>query len=260
MGAGAALGADGVRKFRRSREARGNEPPIGNALEWTRTTTGETPHKALNLARLPIPPRARGRGEYRRGPGLAGSVREPRYTVRTHVRLDPALGARRAMVDLTKRQQEIFEFIKRYSAATAIRRRCATSARRSGSPPPRRCTPTSRTSRRSGCCGATRRSRARSSCSTGPSAACATWCGRPACRSSARSRPAQPILAEENVEDYVPDAGDRRRRRRRVPAARARRVDEGRRHPRRRPRRRRARRTRRATARSSSRSWARRRP
>ena len=39
------------------------------------------------------------------------------------------------MVDLnlTKRQQEIFDFIKRYSASTATRRRCATSARRSGS-------------------------------------------------------------------------------------------------------------------------------
>src|SRR6185312_5919797 len=29
-----------------------------HALEWTRTTTDHTVHKALNLARLPIPPRA----------------------------------------------------------------------------------------------------------------------------------------------------------------------------------------------------------
>jgi hypothetical protein len=33
-----------------------------SAPEWTRTITGKSPHKALNLARLPIPPRAqRGR-------------------------------------------------------------------------------------------------------------------------------------------------------------------------------------------------------
>ena len=38
-----------------------------HAPEWTRTITGKTPHKALNLARLPIPPRAQG-GEY--SPGL----------------------------------------------------------------------------------------------------------------------------------------------------------------------------------------------
>ena len=36
--------------------------PWPNAPEWTRTITGKSPHKALNLARLPIPPRAqRGR-------------------------------------------------------------------------------------------------------------------------------------------------------------------------------------------------------
>src|ERR1700722_11608553 len=32
---------------------------LSHALEWTRTTTGRKAHKALNLARLPIPPRAR---------------------------------------------------------------------------------------------------------------------------------------------------------------------------------------------------------
>ena len=34
---------------------------ILSAPKWTRTTTGKTPHKALNLARLPIPPRAQSR-------------------------------------------------------------------------------------------------------------------------------------------------------------------------------------------------------
>jgi hypothetical protein len=36
------------------------------APEWTRTTTDREVHKALNLARLPIPPRAQG-GEYSLG-------------------------------------------------------------------------------------------------------------------------------------------------------------------------------------------------
>ena len=35
-------------------------------------------------------------------------------------------------LNLTKRQQEIFDYVKRYGASTAIRPRCATSARRSG--------------------------------------------------------------------------------------------------------------------------------
>ena len=46
----------------------------------------------------------------------------------------------------------------------------------------------------------------------------------------------QPVLAEENIEDYVQTPGLRRRRGRRVPAPGSRRVDEERRHPRRRPR------------------------
>lgn len=33
-------------------------PAHSNAPEWTRTTTDHTVHKALNLARLPIPPQA----------------------------------------------------------------------------------------------------------------------------------------------------------------------------------------------------------
>jgi hypothetical protein len=42
-----------------------------HAPEWTRTITGKSPHKALNLARLPIPPRAQG-GEYI--PGMAPPI------------------------------------------------------------------------------------------------------------------------------------------------------------------------------------------
>jgi hypothetical protein len=29
---------------------------LGNAAEWSRTITGVSTHKALNLARLPVPP------------------------------------------------------------------------------------------------------------------------------------------------------------------------------------------------------------
>jgi hypothetical protein len=41
-------------------------PGLSHAPEWTRTTTDREVHKALNLARLPIPPRAQG-GEYSPG-------------------------------------------------------------------------------------------------------------------------------------------------------------------------------------------------
>jgi hypothetical protein len=61
------------------------------APEWTRTTTDREVHKALNLARLPIPPRAQG-GEYipgvlaaaggRCGPSLV-SVHGWRYSANT---------------------------------------------------------------------------------------------------------------------------------------------------------------------------------
>src|SRR6202035_5160114 len=94
------------------------------APEWTRTTTGKTPHKALNLARLPIPPRAQG-GEYSPGSdapaGIPGPGLNPSTagaTVRTHVRCRPqstGTGSN-ANMDLTKRQQEIFDFIRKYSA------------------------------------------------------------------------------------------------------------------------------------------------
>ena len=115
-------------------------------------------------------------------------------------------------MDLTKRQQEIFDFIKRYSARVRL---SADGARhRQGRRPgllvdgaraPRQ----PREARR--CCGATRPSRARSSCSTASAAAssrsgdgrtCAAWCARglPLVGQVAAG---SPILAEENIEDYV---------------------------------------------------------
>src|SRR3954468_1388313 len=69
-------------------------------------------HKALNLARLPIPPPARGPGQHIRRSALA-SVRGPRYLPE---HMFPSPSVRSDDVDLTKRQQEIFEFIKKYSA------------------------------------------------------------------------------------------------------------------------------------------------
>jgi hypothetical protein len=72
-----------------------------NAPEWTRTITGKSPHKALNLARLPIPPRAQ------RGPSIAparpsGGCRKAGVlypspggaTVRTPVRSRPTVHPR----------------------------------------------------------------------------------------------------------------------------------------------------------------------
>src|SRR3954462_5571318 len=93
---------------------------VAYAPRETRTPTGETPHKALNLARLPIPPQARVRSPIIGTPlGSATAldvVRPPVYFVRTHVRPNDnrAAEGRCHVVDLklTKRQQEIFEFIK----------------------------------------------------------------------------------------------------------------------------------------------------
>ncbi len=50
--------AQSTAELDRSRATRG----IPSAPERTRTSTDQSVHKALNLARLPIPPRARGRG------------------------------------------------------------------------------------------------------------------------------------------------------------------------------------------------------
>src|SRR4051794_4850776 len=71
------------------------------------------PHKALNLARLPIPPPPRGRGQYRRR--LFPS--EPLVSYEhTFVEQSSPAEQGAAGMDLTKRQQEIFDFIKRYAA------------------------------------------------------------------------------------------------------------------------------------------------
>src|SRR3954464_9014546 len=86
------------------------------------------PDQALNLARLPIPPSARGRTRVYLRPDAdpaapasrPGCLVRPRPALlsRTHVRTTPEDDRlrRRFPVDLTKRQQEIFDFIKRYSA------------------------------------------------------------------------------------------------------------------------------------------------
>jgi hypothetical protein len=48
-----------ARNWLRSKESR--TAGLLSAPEWTRTTTEKILHKALNLARLPIPPRAQSR-------------------------------------------------------------------------------------------------------------------------------------------------------------------------------------------------------
>ncbi len=50
------------------------ERGFSSAPERTRTSTDQTVHKALNLARLPIPPQALGRGSIRGAHGCAGIV------------------------------------------------------------------------------------------------------------------------------------------------------------------------------------------
>src|SRR5919204_5061584 len=89
-----------------------------HAPKRTRTSTDRKVHKALNLARLPIPPPAQVATE-----GPWGAEYSPRLhpstgraTVRTRVRTIVQHTAEETHVDLTKRQQEIFDFIKRYSA------------------------------------------------------------------------------------------------------------------------------------------------
>src|SRR3954453_5285873 len=69
----------GRQNKRKPRGSRG----FSHAPKRTRTSTGHTAHKALNLARLPIPPPAQGQGE-NSGRSVA-SVRGPRYLLRTHV-------------------------------------------------------------------------------------------------------------------------------------------------------------------------------
>ena len=79
------------------------------------------PDQALNLARLPIPPSARVSG-----PSIApdrvpfASVLTPRYRFEQMFASPPRTQEQRPIMDigkdLTKRQQEIFDFIKKYSA------------------------------------------------------------------------------------------------------------------------------------------------
>lgn len=83
-----------------SMRARGLEPPRGLI------------HKALNLARLPIPPRALEAATIAAGRVPSGGGVSFEHMFDTPIRTDPE-GV--AEVDLTKRQQEIFAFIKRYS-------------------------------------------------------------------------------------------------------------------------------------------------
>ena len=66
-------------------------------------------------------------------------------------------------MDLTKRQKEIFDYIRKYAAKTGYPPPSARSARPSACTRPQPCTRIWRTSRRSGCCGETRASRGRSS-------------------------------------------------------------------------------------------------
>ena len=121
--------------------------------------------------------------------------------------------------DLTKRQQEIFDFIRKYSAKYGYpptvqghRQSRRAGLLLDGPRAPRE------PRRSSDCCAATRPSRARSSCSNGRSAARSKasggWCAPKGCRCSARCAAGQPMLAEENIEDYVDDPRHGRRRRR----------------------------------------------
>ncbi len=103
--------------------------------------------------------------------------------------------------DLTKRQREIFDFISRYLSrhgypptvreigqAVGLHSSSTVHAHLCEAREPRACS------------SATPRSRARSRCSlSGPRGRCV----RPGCRWSVRSPPATPILAEENIEDYI---------------------------------------------------------
>ena len=167
-------------------------------------------HKALNLARLPVPPQPRGRGIVWGGSGslrwrALDSVREPRYSTNM-CSLDNAIDSRQEAepnmveLNLTKRQSEIFEFIKappRQDRLSADRARDRQGARAAlaldRARPPRE----AREAR--ACCGATRRSRGRSRCwSTAPSGSMRP--GRAARRAGRRR---QPILAEENIEDQL---------------------------------------------------------
>ena len=104
-------------------------------------------------------------------------------------------------LNLTKRQQEIFDFIKRYGAKYGYPPTVREIGKAVGLASSSTVHAHLANLEKYGVLGATRPSRGRSSCcSTRPSRR-----SRPSglSRSSARSRQAQPVLAEENIEEYV---------------------------------------------------------
>ena len=139
-------------------------------------------------------------------------------------------------------------------SARASRPPSVRSARRWACPPPRPCTAISPRSRRRASSGATRASRARWRCSTTATPTARVDYGQVARRArwSARSRPACPILAAENIDVDDLAAGRARRRGHVHPQGEGRLDDRGR-HPRRRLRRRAAAADAPTTATSSSR-------
>ncbi len=168
-------------------------------------------------------------------------------------------------MDLTKRQQEIFDFIRKYSAKYGypptvrdIGKAVGLGLVLDGARPPGE--------PREDRAAATRPVQAARDRAARPGGRQARWtaCGasseRKACRCVGSVAAGQPMLAEENIEEYVVDPRNRGRRGWRVRAAHPRRLDEGRRHPRGRLRGRASAGHGHATARSSWRCWARRRP
>jgi hypothetical protein len=199
------------------RKPRDSQGLRSHAPKRTRTSTGEIPHKALNLARLPIPPPARGAGDY--SPGCRGDASpllpSGPATLRTHVRTPGRPRPRKGLTMGSRKgpdEAPAGDLRLHQALLGQVRLPAHGAGHRQGVglASSRRCTRISRTSRRSGCCGATRPSRARSSCSTASTAAqgpCAVVSG-PGLplvgRLRARSpRPAEYILAEENIEEYV---------------------------------------------------------
>src|ERR1700719_3824648 len=91
----------------------GLEPPRGNLPTRPSTLRVYQFRHGRRGASIDPPPMLRRR---RREPGLHPST--PGATVRTHVRCRPqsTRTGSNADMDLTKRQQEIFDFIRKYSA------------------------------------------------------------------------------------------------------------------------------------------------
>ena len=102
----------------------------------------------------------------RRAAGLSPSAKGGTLCEHTFGLLEETQNRMDIGKDLTKRQQEIFDFIKRYSASHGYPPTVRDIGKAVGLARPRRCTRTWRTWRRSGCCVAIRPSRGRSSCWT----------------------------------------------------------------------------------------------